>query len=70
MSSLEEQATAVLQIKELLLARATGNEDQEHFQEYHLLRRRLIGDEGEEIRDLLPAFVRKSRLIGHRRATA
>jgi len=62
-SSLEEQATAVLQIKELLLARATGNEDREHFQEYHLLRRRLIGDEGEEIRDLLPAFVRSCRTL-------
>ncbi len=43
MSSPEEQSETVLQLKNLLIARATGDASPDHFQGYHRLRRRLIG---------------------------
>lgn len=63
MSSPEEQSEVVVQLRTVLLARATGGGDRDHFQEYHRLRRRLIGEEGDEVRDLLPAFVRSCRTL-------
>lgn len=63
MSSVDEQSEIVLQLKNLLVARATGELNPDCFPEYHRLRRRLITEEGVEIRDLLPIFVKNCRTI-------
>jgi len=62
-ASPDEQSEVVLQLKNLLVARATGDDDPQFFAEYHHLRRRLIVDEGAEIRDLLPTFVKNCRTV-------
>jgi len=59
----EKQSDLVLQLKELLLTRATSQGDPGSFQEYHRLRRHLLNDEGDEVRDLLPIFVKNCRTI-------
>ncbi len=59
----DEQLVLVLQLKDLLIDRATGNEEPALFQQYHQLRRQLINSEGEAVRDLLPAFVKNCRTL-------